>query len=357
MDWLRSVQIQLSEDPFSGHLFVFRGRRGDRLKILWWSGDGLCLFYKRLEQRSLRVAASALGHREPDECAVVDAAGRHRLAKTRSLVATADCGVMRASQRSSRANNPTAATLDSVRHARDLPNDIETLKRLILEQQALIDSHALEIERLRVQLSRLRQAALRAQLRRSWISRSSNSSSRWKIWRAWRALPDPAVLATPRARRPIARCTALAEHLPREPMVHEAPVASGCTCPDCGGPLRAAGEDVTEILERIPARYKVVRHVRPKFSCASCETLLQAPAPNRPIERGMVGASVLAHVLVSKYCDHLPPYRQSQIYEREGVELSRSTLADWVGQSTALLDPLVNRIAQHVMQAVEAACR
>jgi transposase len=115
--------------------------------------------------------------------------------------------------------------------------------------------------------------------------------------------------------------------------------------------LRAAGEDVTEILERIPARYKVVRHVRPKFSCASCQTLLQASAPSRPIERGMVGASVLAHVLVSKYCDHLPLYRQSQISEREGVELSRSTLADWVGQCASMLDPLVSRIAHHVMQA------
>lgn len=239
-----------------------------------------------------------------------------------------------------------------MRHARDLPNDIETLKRLILEQQSLIDSHALEIERLRVMLTRLRQLR---------YGRSSEKLDQ-QIEQLELTLEDleslasaagSTVLATPRATSDRSVRNALAEHLPREPLVHEAPVASGCTCPDCGGPLRAAGEDVTEILERIPARYKVVRHVRPKFSCASCQTLLQAPAPNRPIERGMVGASVLAHVLVSKYCDHLPLYRQSQIYDREGVELSRSTLADWVGQSATLLDPLVNRIAQHVMQAVK----
>jgi transposase len=237
-----------------------------------------------------------------------------------------------------------------VRHARDLPNDVETLKRLILEQQALIDSHALEIERLRVQLSRLRQL----RYGRSSEKLDQQIEQLELTLEELESLASAAgsdVLVTPRTTSERSTRNALAEHLPREPVVHDAPVASGCTCPDCGGPLRAAGEDVTEILERIPARYKVVRHMRPKFSCASCQTLLQAPAPSRPIERGMVGASVLAHVLVSKYCDHLPLYRQSQIYEREGVELSRSTLADWVGQSTVLLDPLVSRIAQHVMQA------
>jgi len=236
-----------------------------------------------------------------------------------------------------------------VRYARDLPNDVETLKRLILEQQALIDSHALEIERLRVQLSRLRQLR---------YGRSSEKLDRQieqleltlEELESLASAAGSDVLVKPRTTAERSVRNALAEHLPREPLVHDAPVAGGCTCPDCGGPLRAAGEDVTEVLERIPARYKVVRHVRPKFSCANCQTLLQAPAPDRPIERGMVGASVLAHVLVSKYCDHLPLYRQSQIYEREGVDLSRSTLADWVGQSAALLDPPVNRIAQHVMQ-------
>src|SRR6185437_8743572 len=151
----------------------------------------------------------------------------------------------------------------------------------------------------------------------------------------------------------VIRAVTLAPHLPRESVIHEPPVSSGCTCPACGGELRSAGEDVTEVLERLPARYKLVRHVRPKMSCTRCERLVQAPAAPRPIERGMAGVSVLAHVLISKYCDHQPLYRQSQIYAREGVELSRSTLAEWVGQSSALLQPLVDAIGRYVLSAAK----
>jgi transposase len=93
--------------------------------------------------------------------------------------------------------------------------------------------------------------------------------------------------------------------LPRETQIH----ASPCACPECGGELRSLGEDVAEILEYEPARFKVIRHVRPKSSCANCQTIIQTPAPNRPIDRGMAGPGLLAHVLVSKYCDHLPLYR------------------------------------------------
>ena len=85
----------------------------------------------------------------------------------------------------------------------------------------------------------------------------------------------------------------------------------------------------------------MIRHVRPKFACAACERVVKAPAPSRPIERGLAGPARLAHVLVSKYCDHQPLYRQSEIYARQGVEIERSTLAGWVGASSALLDPLV----------------
>jgi transposase len=121
---------------------------------------------------------------------------------------------------------------------------------------------------------------------------------------------------------------ALPEHLPRGPMRHEAPTGPDCTCPGCGGVLREMDPDVTEVLERLPARFKVVRHLRPKFSCAKCETIIQAPAPSRPIAGGMAGASVIAHVLASKYCDHVLLHRWSQIYAREGVELARSTMAE-----------------------------
>ena len=101
------------------------------------------------------------------------------------------------------------------------------------------------------------------------------------------------------------------------------------SCPDCGGTLRPLGEDVSEVLEYVPARFKVIRTVRPKLSCACCSRIVQEPAPHRPIDRGLAGPGLLAHVLVAKYADHLPLYRQSEIYAREGVELDRSTMADW----------------------------
>ena len=139
----------------------------------------------------------------------------------------------------------------------------------------------------------------------------------------------------------------LPPHLPREEEVHEA----SCTCPNCGGQMRRFGEDVTEVLEYVPASFKVIRHIRPKLSCRTCETIVQAPMPSLPIERGKPGPGLLAHVLVSKYADHLPLYRQSDIYAREGVELERSTLADWVGRSAALLEPLVTALRKEVMSS------
>jgi transposase len=154
----------------------------------------------------------------------------------------------------------------------------------------------------------------------------------------------PAVNATKPPRR------ALPEHLPREVKKYS-PKQSAC--PDCGGALQHLGEDVSEMLEYVPARFKVIRQVRPKLACACCERIVQADAPSRPIARGVAGPGLLAHVLVSKYCDHLPLYRQSEIYAREGVELERSTLADWVGGTSALLAPLVEALRRHVMSAAK----
>ena len=120
-------------------------------------------------------------------------------------------------------------------------------------------------------------------------------------------------------------------------------------CPDCGGELRHFGDDVSEQLEYVPESFKVIRHVRPKFTCTGCDRVVEAPAPSRPIERGLAGPSLLAHVIVSKYADHLPLYRQSEIYARQGVEISRSTLAGWVGAASDLLAPLVEAIGKHVL--------
>lgn len=140
----------------------------------------------------------------------------------------------------------------------------------------------------------------------------------------------------------------LPEHLPREVVIHDP--EQSC-CPDCGGALKPFGEDVSEQLERIPATFKVIRHVRPKFACARCERVVQAPAPSRPIDRGLAGPALLAHVLVSKYADHQPLYRQAEMYAREGVDLDRSTLAGWVGASSYLLAPLVDALRDHVLSA------
>jgi transposase len=143
------------------------------------------------------------------------------------------------------------------------------------------------------------------------------------------------------ARRP------LPEHLPRERIVYPAP----STCPCCGGPLRKLGEDITETLEHVPAQWKVIQHVREKFSCRKCEAITQPPAPSHPIARGRAGPQLLAQVLFGKYGAHLPLNRQSEIYAKEGIDLDVSTLADWVGASAASLMPLVEAIASHVVAA------
>jgi transposase len=122
-------------------------------------------------------------------------------------------------------------------------------------------------------------------------------------------------------------------------------------CPGCGGRLRKLGQDVAEMLEYVRASFKVLRHVRPKLSCDACDRIVQAPAPSRPIARGLAGPGLLAHVLVSKYADHMPLYRQSEIYAREGIDLDRSTLAGWVGATSELLAPLVEAVRDHVMAA------
>src|SRR5260370_1013872 len=122
-----------------------------------------------------------------------------------------------------------------------------------------------------------------------------------------------------------------------EGSVYPGPTAWPCW----GGVLPNVGEDVTETLELIPRQWKVIQHVREKFSCRSCEKITQPPAPSHPIARGRAGPGLLAHVLFSKYGLHLPLTRQSATYAREGIELDVSTLADWVGASAATLMPLV----------------
>jgi transposase len=162
------------------------------------------------------------------------------------------------------------------------------------------------------------------------------------ILAAQRSLDQPRRERRQPVRRP------LPDHLPREEIVHH----PGPVCPGCGGTRFAKlGEDVTEVLEKIPARLKVIRHLRPKLSCRSCERIVQAPAPDLPIEKGRPGPGLVASVVVGKYLDGLPLYRQSAILAREGIEIERATLADWVGHAAWWVMSLAELIGAHVMAA------
>ena len=227
----------------------------------------------------------------------------------------------------------------------NLPDDVESLKQLILEQRALLLTRQVEIDKLKVQLARLRRLHFGRSSEQLAHSIAQLELSLEELEASETMLAYPTRAQAPAIPRQTPARRALPEHLPREEIVH----TPSCICPECGGELRRLGEDVSEILERVPAQFKVVRHVRVKLSCARCQSIVQAPAPARPIERGLPGPGLLAYVLMSKYADHLPLYRQSQIYAREGVELDRSTLADWVGASSALLAPLLEALAKHVL--------
>ncbi len=129
------------------------------------------------------------------------------------------------------------------------------------------------------------------------------------------------------------------------------PEAGSCTCPDCGGALRPLGEDSDEMLDVAPVQWRVIRTVRPKYSCRSCEKIVQAPAPVKAVARGKASFATLAHVVVNKFDHHLPLYRQAEIMAAQGIELDRSTLAGWAGQAAGLLDPIVTRICEEGLKA------
>jgi transposase len=231
--------------------------------------------------------------------------------------------------------------------------DLATLHDMVIRQQAQISSRDAEIERLRLIIAGLRRMQfgrksekiqreieqLELQLEDLETGQAETREQSEKT-----LAPSTAAVFTAATRKPARR--PLPEHLPREVEMHKPQEEA---CPACGGGLSKLGEDVSEMLEYMPARFKVIRHVRPKLSCTKCDTIVQSEAPSRPIARGLAGPGLLAHVLVSKYADHLPLYRQAEIYAREGVELERSTLADWVGSSSELLKPLHEALRKYVM--------
>ena len=207
-----------------------------------------------------------------------------------------------------------------------LPDDPTLLQHLLLEAQA-------EITRLQMLLAVLlrnrfgrRSERLGEEALQQGIEDAEQSlgEQQAKIEAAQPAAERP-------AKPPKRNRGSLPEHLPRVEVVVD---IADKTCACCGAPLHAIAEDRAEMLDYVPAQIRVQVIRRPRYGCRACEgAVVQAPAPERPIDGGLATEALLAHVLVNKYADHLPLYRQSQIFARQGVELDRSTLCNWVGRA------------------------
>ncbi|MEI8166771.1 MAG: IS66 family transposase, partial [Chloroflexales bacterium] len=141
------------------------------------------------------------------------------------------------------------------------------------------------------------------------------------------------------------------QDLPRTRVEHDVEEGEK-VCPDCGAAKVRIGEDVSEVMDYVPASFHVIEHVRPKYACKACQGhVVQAPAPERPFDKGLPGAGLVAHVAVCKYCDHLPLYRLESVFARHGVDLSRKTLCGWMLALAVLLDPLARAMRQAVLQS------
>lgn len=224
----------------------------------------------------------------------------------------------------------------------NLPSDTALLHRLVRDMAAAALSREDEIERLQQIIK---------QLQRAQYGRRSEQLDPDQFALALEDLdadiarirePQPVITkaetSTPR-RKP------LPDDLEREDVLID---VDGEACAGCGGALHPIGESVSEMLDWAPATLRVRRIRRPKYACRSCETIVQAPAPGRVIAGGLATPALLAQVLVSKYCDHLPLYRQSRIFARHGMELDRSTLAGWVGGACWWLDALHERLGKNI---------
>lgn len=240
-----------------------------------------------------------------------------------------------------------------------LPDDVTTLQTMLraeraarLAAEAEAQAGTLLIEKLKLTIKKLRheqfgqsseRGALLDQLELQLADLEENAAQAETAAQiAAEKIAAPSFERRKPARRP------LPEHLPRERIVYPVPAS----CPCCGDSrLRKIGEAVTETLELVPRQWKVIQHVREKLVCRACEAITQPPAPSHPIARGRAGSKLLAHVLFAKYGLHLPLHRQSDVYQREGIDLDVSTLADWVGASAATLMPLVDAIGSHVFAA------
>ncbi|GJH07158.1 IS66 family transposase [Paraburkholderia terrae] len=231
-----------------------------------------------------------------------------------------------------------------------LPDDIDALKAMLAEARALLAERDLVIEQLKAQIDKLR---------RMQFGRKSEQLDR-QITRLETELEDLSaargVADVRRARSHANAATdtakaapkeALPSHLSRDDHVLEPQPE----CPDCGRPMQALGEDVSEQLARVAAAFKVIRTIRRKMVCPCCHKIMQPLMPGLPIERSIAHPSLLADILVSKFADHQPLYRQSQIAARDGVNLDPANASRWVGQCEALCEPLTKALRRYTMAA------
>lgn len=225
----------------------------------------------------------------------------------------------------------------------NLPVDTSLLHRLVRDMAAVVEGRDDEIERLQLIIKKLQRAQ---------FGRRSERLDPDQLALALEELDGD--IARVRESRPAVETTtsetpsrrrSLPDHLPRENVLLD---VEDQTCACCGGALHAIGENVSEMLDWVPAHLRVLRIARPKYACRACGTIAQAPAPERPIAGGLATPALLAQVLIAKYCDHTPLYRQSQIFARHGVDLSRSTLAGWVGGACWWLEALHDRLCKNV---------
>lgn len=217
--------------------------------------------------------------------------------------------------------------------------------------KAQIDARDRVIAMLRAQLARLRRMTLGTsseKLARE-IEQLELALEEYEAEAVGADARAPDVVATSERQAPV---RALPPHLPRHEIVHE-PASGTCACPSCGGALRPLGADADEMLDILPVSWRVVRNIRPKYSCRACERIVQAPAPPKPVARGKATFGTLAHVVVAKFDHHLPLYRQAEIMAAQGVEIDRSTLAGWAGQAAHLLEPIVTRIREEGLKAAK----
>jgi transposase len=234
----------------------------------------------------------------------------------------------------------------------DLLEEIATLKAMLIAAEARDRRKDERIERLEKLVAAFRQAAFGRRSEKSnpdqFELALEDLETAMAVIHAEEDVEDRAAKrpAKPRA----ANRGALPKHLPRIEEVIE-PESLVCAC---GGCLHCIGEDIAERLDIIPAQFRVIVTRRPKYACRSCtDGVVQAPAPARLIPGGMPTEATVAHVLVSKYADHLPLYRQAQIYSRQGVDLDRSTLADWVGRAAFELRPVHDALMANLKRSTK----